>query len=62
MELSDLIYSLRDPSKEKANKKFEELYNGRNKILERLETLNKRIDKELKKGAKINKIINDLVR
>lgn len=63
MELSDLVYSLRNPRIQEANKKFEELYNGRAKIVERLEVLNKRIDKELKPtGTKIKNIINDLVK
>lgn len=60
MELSDLVYSLRRPSKEEVNKKFKKLYKERTKIVKRLVSLNKRIDKELKPtGNKINKIIND---
>ncbi len=63
MELSDLVYSLRNPSNQEAKKKFEELYNGRDKIVERLEVLNNIIDEELKStGTKINKIINNLVK
>lgn len=63
MDLEDLVYSLRKPSVEEAGEKFQKLYNGRKKIVERLEKLNLRIDKELKPtGNKIHKIINELVK
>ena len=62
MKLSDLVYSLRRPSKEEVNNKFKELFKERTKIVKRLLNLNKRIDKELKPtGNKINKIIKDQV-
>ena len=63
MELGELVYSLRNPTNEEVNKKFAELYNGREEIVKKLETLNKRIYKELSPtGKKINDIIVKLVK
>ena len=62
MGLGELVYSLRNPSKKEVNKKFAELYNGREEIVMKLEALNKRIDKKLSlTGKKINDIIVKLV-
>jgi polysaccharide pyruvyl transferase WcaK-like protein len=58
MDLGELVFSLKNPSNEEVNKKFAELYNDRERIVDKLETLNKRIDKELKPtGKKINEIL-----
>ena len=61
MSLSELVFSLRNPSIEEAYKKFDALYDKRNQIKNKLEKLNIVIESTLKPtGIKINKIIKDI--